>query len=416
MNKADMSKSRREFLVQTAGAVGVMAIVPELTRAAARPSWAGKLNVGLIGCGRQGRAILTELAKLENVQVTALCDTDEARANGAARRTQGAEAFTSHKAMLEKSKDLAAVIVATPTHLHKDAVVDSLAAGKHVYCEMPMAHDEADARAIAMAALGAKTLFAAGLEGRSNPVYKLARTFYRTDAVRESISIEAENHQKTTWRFPAADRAREAELNWRLDPKISLGLAGELGVHQFDVGMWYRDQVPTSVRGNGSIRLHADGREIADTILCELAFADGLRMSYSASLCNSYLGKYEVLRGSNAAIRLAWTHGWLFKEADAPTQGWEVYANRQQFHNDEGITLIAGATKLAEQGKLKTGVGLPNPSVYYSLYDFVESVSESKPPASDARAGFVATMVAISANQAVKAGAEVKIDANGLKL
>jgi hypothetical protein len=50
----------------------------------------------------------------------------------------------------------------------------------------------------------------------------------------------------------------------------------------------------------------------------------------------------------------------MFKEADAPTQGWEVYANRQQFHNDEGITLIAGATKLAEQGKLKEGVGLPH--------------------------------------------------------
>ena len=68
--------------------------------------------------------------------------------------------------------------------------------------------------------------------------------------------------------------------------------------------------------------------------------------------------------GSNASIKLAWTAGWMFKEADAPTQGWEVYANRQQYFNDEGITLIADATKLASQGKLKEGIGLQNDSIY----------------------------------------------------
>jgi predicted dehydrogenase len=355
-----MSTTRRDFLISAAGTMGAMAIVPELALGSPRPASAGPLKIGLIGCGRQGRSMLTELAKMENIQITGLCDVDETRANSAARRTQGAEAFTSHKAMLEKLKDLDAVIVATPTHLHKDPTVDALSAGKHVYCEMPLAHTAEDARAIASAALAAKTLCAVGLEGRSNPVYKLARTFYRSDAVREAIAIEAQNHQKTTWRFPAADRNRENEVNWRLDPAVSTGLAGELGVHQFDVGTWYSDKLPTSVRGFGSIRLHADGREIADTILLELAYADGLRMSYSASLCNSYEGAYELFYGAPTP-RSAWpgAHGWMFKEADAPTQGWEVYANRQQFHNDEGITLIADATKLAEQGKLKEGVGLP---------------------------------------------------------
>jgi hypothetical protein len=90
-------------------------------------------------------------------------------------------------------------------------------------------------------------------------------------------------------------------------------------------------------------------------------FEGGSLLDYNATLANSYEGMHELLRGKNASIKLAWTHGWMFKEADAPTQGWEVYANRQQFHNDEGITLIAGATKLAEQGKLKAGVGLPTP-------------------------------------------------------
>ena len=91
-----------------------------------------------------------------------------------------------------------------------------------------------------------------------------------------------------------------------------------------------------------------------DTVWCDLTFPEGVHLQYSATLANSYAGRYEVFHGSNSAIKLAWTAGWMFKEAGAPTQGWEVYANRQQFHNDEGITLIADATQLAAQDKLKS--------------------------------------------------------------
>jgi len=141
-----------------------------------------------------------------------------------------------------------------------------------------------------------------------------------------------------------------------------------------------------------------------------------LAMQYTASLCNSYLGRYELFRGSNAAVKLAWTHGWMFKEADAPTQGWEVYANRQQFHNDEGITLIAGATKLAEQGKLKDGIGLPYSSTYYGLWEFVSSITTNKPPTCDAAAALRATAISIAAAQAVATNSEIKIDPTTLKV
>lgn len=99
----------------------------------------------------------------------------------------------------------------------------------------------------------------------------------------------------------------------------------------------------------------------------------------------------------------------MFKEADAPTQGWEVYANRQQFHNDEGITLIAEATKLASQGKLKEGVGLPHPSLYYALADFVRSITEGAPVVAGAEEGMRATLVGLAAQQAVLTGQTVEI-------
>ena len=108
----------------------------------------------------------------------------------------------------------------------------------------------------------------------------------------------------------------------------------------------------------------------------------------------------------------------MFKESDAPTQGWEVYANKQQFHNDTGITLIAGATKLAEQGKLKDGVGLPNSSLFYSLEAFIKAAAGQGKVACSAADGARTTIVAILANKALVdgTGAEVKIDAASLKV
>ena len=167
-------------------------------------------------------------------------------------------------------------------------------------------------------------------------------------------------------------------------------------------------------RGTGSIRLHDDGREIADTIALQLEFDRGEVATYNATLANSYEGQYELLRGTNAAIKLAWSHGWMFKEADAPTQGWEVYANRQQFHNDEGITLIAGATQLAEQGKLQEGVGLPQTSLWYGVESFLQSVAGGEPVKCTADDGLRSTIVGIKAHEAVVSGSEVSIDPSEL--
>jgi len=411
MNEFD----RRTFMKQTAGAAAVISLMPEFTLASAFRA-DEPLKLALVGAGRQGRAILTELQKLTAAKVIAVCDSDESRLQAGLRRSQGADGFADYKAMLDKKKDIQGVVIATPTHLHKQIALDAVSAGKHVYCEGPMASTAEDCRAMAQAAAKVNTVFAVGHEARSNPVYKLARTFFKTDAFRELISIQAHNHQKNSWRVSASDGAKDREVNWRLDDAVSTGLAGELGTHQFDVVHWWLGEYPTMVRGHGGVRMYKeDGRKVADTVTCDMLFPNGARFDYRATLSNSYLGKNEVFFGSNSAFKLAWTHGWMFKEADAPTQGWEVYANRQQFHNDEGITLIADATKLASQGKLKEGVGLPNSPLYYALEQFLKSSIEGKPAICSAEEGMRAAIVGILANKAIVTGQEIKITEADLK-
>jgi predicted dehydrogenase len=400
-----MTKDRRTFIAQTAGALVGFALSPELAFAAPRRTGAAR-KVAVIGIGRQGRAILDELRKIEAIEVAAVCDIVDTRVKAGVDKAAGAEPFEDYHALIAKRSDIEAMIVATPTHLHREIAIAALDARRHVYCEAPLAATIEECRAIEAAAARGSTVFQSGLYARANPIYQRARSLVRSDSMRDVVSLYAQHHRKTSWRFPGGEAA-----NWRLDPAVSIGLAGEEGTHQFDVVTWLRNKPPVRVSGSGSIRLHSDGRELADTIAVQLAWADGVVMHYEATLANSYGGSYEVINGSNGSIRLAGTHGWMFKEADAATQGWEVYATRQQFHNDEGIVLIADATRLAEQGKLKEGAGLDHPPLYYSLAAFADSFINAAPVVCTAADGARATTIGILAHQAVASGQTIEIPA-----
>lgn len=405
--------TRRDFLIHGGGSLVGAVLLPELALTGPRRLREPR-SIGVIGVGRHGRQILQELQQIEGAKIVALCDTSPSRLASGLERAPAAEGFADHRVLLERRKDVESFIIATPTHRHRQIVEECLQSGRHVYCEAPLAHTLEDARAIAAAATLAEargTVFQAGFQARSNPVYQLARSFFRSGSVRDLVSMYGQYHRKTSWRFPPTEPGSAAAVNWRLDPASSIGLAGEVGAHQFDVFAWYRGRLPVSVSGRGGIRLHADGRSVPDTIHSTLTWDDGVTLDYEATLANSFGGQYEVFHGTNAAVKLAWSHGWMFKEADAPTQGWEVYATRQQFHTDEGIILIADATKLAAQGALKKGIGLPYSSLYYALGDFLRSVSERTPVACTAADGLRATALGILANEAVVGARQVQIPA-----
>ncbi|MEZ6193484.1 MAG: Gfo/Idh/MocA family oxidoreductase [Phycisphaerales bacterium] len=400
---------RRTFLKTTGQALAVMSMMPALAFAA-DVELKNELSVAIIGMGRQGRAIAGELQKIKGVKISAVCDVDPGRLRSGARRVAGAATFEDAGKLLAEAKDVKAVFIATPTHTHRAIVEASVAAGKHVYCEAPLASTVDDCRAIAAATRGASTVCVAGLLARSNPVYQLARTFFRSDSVRELVAMRAQSNEKTTWRSPAPDPAREKDLNWRLDPELSIGLAGELGTHQFDVFHYYRDVYPTSVVGRGSIQLHKDGRKVNDTIAAMLGFDDGTVLQYAATLGNSFEGTHE---GSTAPTPRSNSRGrtaGCSRKQTPPHRAGKSTPIASGFHNEEGITLIADATQLASQGKLESGVGLPNPPLYYGLGDFLKSITEGAPVATTIEEGMRATIIGILTHQAVTTGETVKID------
>src|ERR1700721_3176870 len=161
----------------------------------------------VIGCGVWGREIIQTLAllpkpdaKVFNAPVVAICDTSKRSIRRAKEFAPTAQVYDDYHKLLEQ-KDVEAVIIATPTHLHREIVEAALKAGKHVYCEAPIAHNIEDARAIALAAKAAeKVNFQVGLQMRADPAKHHVLEFIRSGAVGKAAMARAQYHKKVSMR------------------------------------------------------------------------------------------------------------------------------------------------------------------------------------------------------------------------
>ncbi len=370
------------------------------------------LACAIIGYGRQGREIASTLAGIPEVDIKAICDTYDVMRKRAARDAPDARAVADFREVLDDAA-IKAVFVATPTHLHREIALAALEAGKHVYCEAPMAASITDARAIARAARDAEGLvFHVGQQFRADPQYLSVAKFIRGGALGSPALFRGQWHTKQSWRRTSPNPDREQALNWRLDPALSTGLIGEAGIHAIDTAMWFAGGRPESVSGFGQIMLWNDGRVVPDTVQSSLAFPGGLRMMFDATLASSFDGSYELFSGANSTIMIRDSKAWMFKEVDAPMLGWEVYARKDRFYKEEGIALVANATKLDAQNQDPTADD-PNAKspLFHALKEFVDNYFYGPfVPSSGYRTGFEAAVVCIKANEAAINNTTINLD------
>jgi len=370
------------------------------------------VNVAVIGLGDRGREILTSLSYVKGATVAYVCDTYENAHKRALELHPKAKAVADYKAILD-DKAVTAVFVATPSHLHKQVVLDALAAGKHVYCETPLASSVEEAKAIAQAGKAAaakKQVFHSGLQYRTNPQHHHVHQFVETGALATVAQGKAQWHKKTSWRRSAPSDERQDALNWRLKKATSGGLLGEVGIHQIDVASWFLKAAPKSVSGFGGTVAWNDGREVHDTVQCVLEYPNGVHVTYDATLANSFEGAYELFQGTDAAVLLRDTRAWMFKEADAPALGWEVYAYKEKLGDDTGIALVADASKLLAAGKKPSENREPDPKrtpLYFACKSFLDAARTGSESGCSAEEGYKATVVALKANEAVVSGTKV---------
>jgi predicted dehydrogenase len=347
---------------------------------------------------------------MPSAYVAALCDHYAPYLKKGSEISPKAATFADYRQLLDSS-EVEAVVIATPSHLHREIAQAALQAGKHVYCEAPLATTLEDSKAIAQAAQRMpRQVFQVGLQGRSNALYRHVSQFVKSGVLGSPAQVMAQWNRKQSWRRMASTPEREQELNWRLSARTSVGLIGEIGIHQLDLISWYLNGFPTSAAGVGSIRNWNDGRDVPDTILCILDYPKNVRVVFSSTLVSSFSGSYTLFQGSDSSLMMRERRGWMVKEADSPLLGWEVYARKEAIHDETGICMVADATKLLEAGKEPGKEGSLEPTrdaLYLALENFTRSIREGSKPICGAVEGSQATAVAIKANEAILSATKI---------
>ncbi len=166
-----------------------------------------KIGIGLIGSGFMGRthalgfAVAARVFDLPfDVDLAVLADVDEPRAAAAARQL-GFRRSTANWRELLDDPEIDVVDITTPNTLHREMALAAIAAGKHVYCEKPLAPTAAEAAEMAEAAARAGVVTQVGFNYLKNPMIALAkRLIERARSARSGPS--AASTPRTTWPTP----------------------------------------------------------------------------------------------------------------------------------------------------------------------------------------------------------------------
>lgn len=271
--------NRRSFL-KTASAAAAAIGLPSIVRAetlglggAVAPS--NKITVGLIGAGGQGRGIMSNALRNGAARVVAVCDVDKARmrsAKGAvdsAYKNTDCVQYAAYEELLAR-KDIDAVLIATPDHWHALTTVHAARAGKHIYCEKPVATTIAEGRAMVDAVERAGIVCQIGSMQRSFSEFQrgiaLAQAGYLGKIKRVKVGLPPGGSGSATtpapgpdfdyerWVGPARmvpfDKTR-CHWNWRWQYNFGGGQLADWIEHHYDcaaLAMGVAGMQPTEIR------------------------------------------------------------------------------------------------------------------------------------------------------------------------
>ena len=227
-----------------------------------------RIGICLIGCGRAGMIHGRNFAgQVHGARLIALCDPYEPGLQAAEEELQVPYTYTDYREAL-KNPEVDAVIVVTPTQFHKEIVLAAAAAGKHVFCEKPMADSEEECDEMIEACKKAYVKLQIGFMRRFD------RSFRRAKEMADSGAIGGVTMIKSNTYGPSEPK------EWMYDVRKSYGPLGEVNSHDFDTLRWYAGAEVKSVYAIGtnfrSPEKAAEYPEYYDTCSTVLEFENGI--------------------------------------------------------------------------------------------------------------------------------------------
>jgi predicted dehydrogenase len=234
----------------------------------------GAPGLGLVGTGGFGRFCLQAYSKLSGLRLVAACDSNLTRLKSVAEEF-GMRAYSDYEAMLA-DRDVEIVAVNTPPSSHGTMVVAAAHAGKHIFCEKPLATDLAGAELALLAARQAGVVLSIDYVMRYNPLYRLLE---RLSALEGNSGAVLGGLRRFAIENFAADENLGPD-HWFWDESMSGGIFVEHGVHFFDLAGWHLARFPKRVvaLAAGHTRNGRDG--IVDTVQAVVEYDGGATGSF----------------------------------------------------------------------------------------------------------------------------------------
>ncbi len=227
-----------------------------------------KIRVCLIGCGRAGMIHARSFAGgIPGAELSALCDPVPEQLHAAAEMTGVRRTYSDWRDAVN-DPDTDAVIVVTPTRFHRDIVVGAAGAGKHVFCEKPMASTEEECDEMIEACRKAGVKLQLGFMRRFDRSFRRGKEILDSGAVGEVTLIKSNTYG------PSEPK------EWMYDVRRSYGPIGEVNSHDFDTLRWYAGSEVKMIHASGhnfrSPEKKEEYPEYYDTCTVMLEFDNGV--------------------------------------------------------------------------------------------------------------------------------------------
>jgi len=288
-----------------------------------------RIRIGIIGPGARGTEILQQAVACEGVECIGAADVYTRRLEDVKKIAPNAKTYLDHRRMLE-DKNIDAILIATPQHLHCQHFVDTLSAGKHLYQEKTMAFtvDHAKRMRAAFQKDGGRHTVQIGHQWTSTGAVADAVAFNTPENMGKITMIHGHMyrntpHGKPQWSRPVypdmtpeniiwrsflgeskqVDFDPNRYINWRFFWDYSGGNVYENMCHQ--LSFWYKVldlKIPRAVTMTGGLYLWKDGREVPDTMNVSMKHEEELLYTWDSGFGNDQLKVTEDVLGDNGTI------------------------------------------------------------------------------------------------------------------
>jgi predicted dehydrogenase len=211
---------RRKFIKKSAAASAAFSIVPSFVMGKTHVPPSDTLYMAGFGAGGQGGGDIQALYDTGKVKFIALCDVDDRRASGTYAKFPKAKKFKDFRKLYDKHvKDIDAIVVATPDHMHASIALPFMRAKKHAYVEKPLTHNINEARIMTQVAKENGIVSQMGNQGASSDGSREARELIESGIIGKVYKVDCWTN-RPVWPqgipVPTEKQAVPEGLDWDL--------------------------------------------------------------------------------------------------------------------------------------------------------------------------------------------------------